>query len=325
MPVQQVRIRNIRMSSLPSKHVTAFAGRNEVSGDERLLRVAIGGYVSRLCEKAMVRVRRKAAMLCARRVVHNVGLVAIRWHQAAYDDVLERLAIMTRKRKGLHQLHLLTKELVDAKRQRVQRRARTFLTKTLRHDCIRLGRMALHPKRFAVRRVSGEEVHIPADGLDRVADIYSRVRAWLDLPQSVTLSLVDVEDSGRFPVDDRGVLISGEGKPIGGCIAGNLFGLVLSPVLSRLWVWVCLPDGNYTHVECRVDPHPLACELTPPQVPMHDVYVSVRRELDLEKRLSLVLYAASLDGMKSGIILSPSRRDKAASLNSDTIYAEWHP
>ena len=310
------------MSSLPSTHVAAIARRNEVSGDERLLRVAICGYLSRLCEKAMVRVRREAAMLCARRIVHNVGLVAIRWHQVAYDDALERLAIMTRKRKGLHQLHLLTKEIGDAK---IRRRARTLLTKTLRVDLHRLDRMALHPNRFAVRRVSGEEVYIPADGLYLVADIYSKVRAWLALPLSVTFSLVDVEDSGRFPVDDQGVLISDDRRLIPrGIVVGSLFGLVLSD-LSRLCVRVRLPDGIYIDVECRLDPNPLACELTPPQVSVHDVYVSVRRELNLEKRLSLVLYAASQDGVKSGIIMYPSRRAKAASLNLETIYAEWHP
>ena len=118
------------MSSLPSTHVAAFAGRNEVSGDERLLRVAICGYLSRLCEKAMVRV--------------------------AYDDALERLAIKARKRKGLHQLHLLTKEIGDAK---IQRRAMALHTKFLRVDLHRLDRMALHPNRFAVRRVSGGSLH----------------------------------------------------------------------------------------------------------------------------------------------------------------------
>ena len=283
------------MSSLPSTHVAAIARRNEVSGDERLLRVAICGYLSRLCEKAMVRVRRKAAMLCARRIVHNVGLVAIRWYQVAYDDA------------------------------KIRRRARTSLAKTLRVDLHRLDRMALHPNRFAVRRVSGEEVYIPADGLYLVADIYSKVRAWLALPLSVTFSLVDVEDSGRFPVDDQGVLISDDRRLIPrGIVVGSLFGLVLSD-LSRLCVRVRLPDGIYIDVECRLDPNPLACELTPPQVSMHDVYVSVRRELNLEKRLSLVLYAASLDGVKSDIILYPSRRAEAASLNLETIYAEWHP
>ena len=281
------------MSSLPSTHVAAFAGRNEVSGDERLLRVAICGYLSRLCEKAMVRV--------------------------AYDDALERLAIKARKGNGLHQLHLLTKEIGAAK---IRRRARTLLTKTLRVDLHRLDRMALHPNRFAVRRVSGQEVYIPAYGLYLVADIYSKVRAWLALPLSVTFSLVDVEDSGIFPVDDQGVLISDDRRLIPrGIVVGSLFGLVL----SRLCVRVRLPDGIYIDVECRLDPNPLACELTPPQVSVHDVYVSVRRELNLEKRLSLVLYAASRDGVKSDIIMYPSRRAKAASLNLETIYAEWHP
>ena len=183
--------------------------------------------------------------------------------------------------------------------------------------------MALHPNRFAVRRVSGEEVYIPSDGLYLVADIYSKVRAWLALPLSVTFSLVDVEDSGRFPVDDQGVLISVDRRLIPrGIVVGSLFGLVLFP---RLCVRVRLPDGIYIDVECRLDPNPLACELTPPQVSVHDVYVSVRRELNLEKRLSLVLYAASRDGVKSDIIMYPSRRAKAASLNLETIYAEWHP
>ena len=48
---------------------------------------------------------------------------------------------------------------------------------------------------------------------------------------------------------------------------------------------------------------------------MYDVYVSAQRRLNLEKRLSLVLHAASLDGVRSDIILYPSCRKEIASLN----------
>ena len=52
-------------------------------------------------------------------------------------------------------------------------------------DLHRLNRMALSPNRFAVRYVSGEEVYIPADGLQMVVNIDSKVRAWLALSLSV--------------------------------------------------------------------------------------------------------------------------------------------
>ena len=174
---------------------------------------------------------------------------------------------------------------------------------------------------FTIRCLSGEEVHIPAKGINKVKDIYTKVREVLDLPWHVSTRLVDLDKSGLFPINSQGALPESDEQWIGAELTGSLLGLFL----SQFHVWVHLFDGEVRDIICHMDPNPLARELHPPEISMHDIYVCVRQALDLKPGLSLALYKAIEEGTKSQYPLSASRKTPAKSLDGQEIYAVWHP
>ena len=194
-------------------------------------------------------------------------------------------------------------------------------TEQLRIDCLRLGRRAHRPGMFTIRCLSGEEVHITAKGINNVKDMYTKVREVLDLPWDVSTRLVDLDESGVFPIDSQGGLPENDEQWIGARLPGSLLGLFL----RRFHVWVRSLDGEVRDIRCHMDPNPLARELDPPEISMHDIYVCVRQALDLKPGLSLALYKVIGEGTKSEHPLSASRRTPAKSLDGQEIYAVWHP
>ena len=193
----------------------------------------------------------------------------------------------------------------------------------LRIDSLRLGRRSDRPGTFTIRRLNGEEVHIPAQGINKVKDIYTKVREVLDLPWDVSARLVDLDESGLFPINSQGGLPESDEQWIGAQLPGSLLGLFL---LSQFHVWVRLPDGEVRDIICHIDPSPIARELGlhPPEISMHDIYVCVRQALDLKRGLSLALYQTIEEGTKSEKPLTACRRTPAKSLDGQEIYAVWH-
>mgnify|MGYP006261300045 CR=1 FL=1 len=123
-------------------------------------------------------------------------------------------------------------------------------------------------------------------------------------------------------MDSQDGLPDSDEESIGGKLPGSLLGLVL----LQFRVWVRLPDGEVRDIICHMDPNPLARELHPPEISMHDIYACVRRALDLKRGLSLALYRTIEESTKSeGHSLTASRRVPAKPLDGQEIYAVVHP
>ena len=304
----------------PQAPYAAIEGQCSREGEPtRVAPVAVVLYVQKMCIKAAAR---SQATLGARLVLQKTYQAAISLHRRAFWDMLERLMTQVRRRKALNRWHQTARAGNTERASIVARQMMRETSQQLRIDSIRLRRRFDRPGKFTIRRLTtGEEFHIAANGIRTSKDLYDKVREVLDLQIDVRARLVDIDNSGLFTMDSQDGLPESDEESIGGKLPGSLLGLVL----LQFRVWVRLPDGEVRDIICHMDPNPIARELHPPEISMHDIYACVRQALDLKPGLSLALYKVIGEGTKSEHPLSASWRTPAKSLDGQEIYAVSHP
>ena len=257
------RIRNLKLGP-PQAPYAGIEGQCSREGEPtRVAPAAVVPYLQKMYAKAAAR---SLATLSARLVLQQTYQAAISLHRAAFWHMLERLVTRIRRRNALNRWHQTARARNTERASIVARQMRRAKSQQLRIDSLRLGRRADRPGTFTIRRLNGEEVHIPAQGINKVKDIYTKVREVLDLPWDVSARLVDLDESGLFPINSQGGLPESDEQWIGAQLPGSLLGLFL---LSQFHVWVRLPDGEVRDIICHIDPSPIARELGlhPPTAP----------------------------------------------------------